>query len=88
MNAIIKIFVFTFVTPMLTILALCLIGSVPANCTDGQIRLKGGLNQREGRVEICYGNVWGTICDTQWDYRDAQVVCKQLNFTANGESNM
>ena len=58
---------------------------VPSNCSNGQIRLKGGVSQREGRVEICYGRVWGTICDTQWDNREAQVACRQLGFLPLGE---
>lgn len=53
---------------------------VSANCTNGQIRLRGGTNVAEGRVEICYGRAWGTICDTLWGNSDAQVVCRQLGF--------
>ena len=56
-----------------------------ANCTDGQIRLRGGTSMTEGRVEICYDKTWGTICDTRWDYRDAQVACRQLGFPSIGE---
>ena len=59
---------------------------VPVNCTDGQIRLRGGTSVREGRVEICISGVWGTICDSLWDSREARVVCRQLGFLSIGEN--
>ena len=58
---------------------------VPENCTNGELRLRGGTTPREGRVEICINGIWGTICGTLWDNRDAQVVCRQLGFPSIGE---
>ena len=52
-------------------------------CENGQILLFNGTvpSYREGRVEICYDNAYGTVCDDQWDILDAGVVCQQLNFS-------
>ncbi|XP_073817825.1 lysyl oxidase-like 1 [Musca autumnalis] len=39
-------------------------------------------NIREGRVEIStdFGRSWGTVCATHWSFREANVVCRQLNL--------
>ena len=58
---------------------------VPAPCdTQGAIRLQGGNNTRQGRVEICRLNMWGTVDDNSWDDIDAQVVCRQLGYPSVG----
>ena len=54
------------------------------NCSTGELRLQNGLNSFEGRVEICIHGRWGTICDDRWDNREAEVVCRQLNFMDSG----
>ena len=43
---------------------------------------KNGL--RVGRVEVCIGTDYGTICDDGWDQQDASVVCRQLHFSPYG----
>lgn len=34
-----------------------------------------------GRVEICWNNTWGAVCDRNWTDSDTAVVCKQLGFS-------
>lgn len=53
-------------------------------CSDGDVRLQGGIVSGHGRVEICFGTVWGSICDTLWDDNEAAVVCRQLGFSDQG----
>lgn len=54
-------------------------------CEDGEIRLiAGNISSTEGHVEICSGNVWGTVCADGWDTPDAQVACRQLGFSSSG----
>ena len=53
-------------------------------CANGDIRLSGGVNDTEGRVEICYNATWGTVCDNMWGSTNADVVCRQLGFSSTG----
>ncbi|XP_052280811.1 putative DMBT1-like protein [Dreissena polymorpha] len=45
-----------------------------------QVRLVGGTNSREGRVEILYNGTWGTVCDDNFNNYAAQVVCLMVGL--------
>lgn len=49
-------------------------------CDNGDLRLVNGSSIREGRVELCINNTYGTICDYRWDTLEAQVACRQLGY--------
>ena len=34
---------------------------------------------REGRVEVCFSKIWGSICPFFYDSEDANVICRQIN---------
>ena len=53
-------------------------------CNNGDIRLVGGTNVREGRVEVCDSQAWGTVCDDFWGSADAGVACVQLGYQRTG----
>ena len=62
----------------------CIYYFFAAPCTQGDIRLVGGTSVLEGRVEVCYNNQWGTVCDDAFGVPDAIVVCRQLGFSTIG----
>lgn len=52
---------------------------LPGSCAHGDVRLMGAGSDMEGRVEVCWNGVWGTVvADLLWNRKDARVVCRQL----------
>ena len=49
------------------------------------MRLKDGVREYEGRLEVCYKGEWGTVCDYGIDDSVAKVVCRQLGFSLHGK---
>ena len=54
------------------------------SCIPGEVQLVDGGSNTQGRLEVCLGGLWGTVCDNQFDNVDAQVVCKQLELPYAG----
>ncbi|XP_078069758.1 scavenger receptor cysteine-rich domain-containing protein DMBT1-like [Mustelus asterias] len=42
------------------------------------VRVVNGMDSCSGRIEIYHNDVWGSVCNHDWDIADATVVCKQL----------
>ena len=53
-------------------------------CSDWDIRLTHGERDSEGRVEVCFDDHYGTVCDDLWDEVDAGVVCRELGYPGTG----
>ena len=62
-----------------------LCGEPVADREEGDLRLVGGSAPSEGRLEILHDHHWGTVCDDEFDARDADVACRQLGYMSASE---
>ena len=44
------------------------------------VRLTGSGLEHEGRLEVLYNGVWGTVCADDFSDVDAAVFCNQLGY--------
>jgi len=44
------------------------------------VRLAGAETEHEGRLEVNYNGMWGTVCDDYFDDADASVACFMLGY--------
>jgi len=58
--------------------------SFPVVCNNRDLRLAGSAVPAQGRVELCWNETWGTICDGFWSTNDANVACRQLGYADSG----
>ena len=49
-------------------------------CINGDLRLVNGPTIQAGRLEICWNETWGTVCDNGWLQQDAVIACRQLGL--------
>ena len=64
--------VITFITDAITV-------SFPFSVAP-VVRLAGGSDRSHGRVEIVIDGAIYTVCDDNWNNRDADVVCRSFGY--------
>ena len=73
-----------------TLFKSCLYILVPivhyANCSNGQLRLSGGSSPLDGRLEICYNNIWFAMCYTYSSLANQKVICEALSYSSQSKA--
>jgi deleted-in-malignant-brain-tumors protein 1 len=51
------------------------------DCLESDLRLVFGRDPYEGTIEVCHYNTWGLISDVGWSDNEAEVICRQMNYS-------
>ena len=65
--------------------SLCCWCSLYIGCSEGDVQLVDGENKFGGRVEVCSGGQWKSVCNNMWGSEEAAVVCGQIGFSGELE---
>lgn len=54
------------------------------NSSVDSIRLYNRITdvEGEGAVQVCHNGTWYAVCDYSWGCADANVVCRELGYSA------
>ena len=55
-------------------------------CTNGALRLADGTDKYSGRLEVCNGGQWGTVCGKDVSNDLATTACGLLGFGTKGKA--
>lgn len=53
-------------------------------CNHGEVKLVGGSDPSEGRIEVCVDGIWGTVDSFRLQVNIAKIVCRQLGYSDQG----
>ena len=69
---------------------LCIIIFADPVCEHGSVRLVNGsgVESTEGKVQVCFQGLWGTVISRSWGFKEARVVCRSLGREEYGRINM
>ncbi|CAE1270069.1 DMBT1 [Acanthosepion pharaonis] len=56
--------------------------SIPPTSNPIRIQLLGGSSEISGRIEITHKGIKGTVCDDDFDNKDAKVICRMMGYSS------